>query len=96
MKKLSLKMKLTLLYTILMTALVAGIFVCFFHWAAVRFSLRRRAVFGARCMRPCLKWIMMTVCWNSIRILDDMENGVYLSVYESDGMFCFWKDTGRF
>lgn len=96
MKKLSLKMKLTLLYTILMTALVAGIFVLLFSLGSRQIqssaqSSLRRQVYAA----------VSEVDYDDGLLefdsdFNDMENGVYLSVYESDGMFVFGRIPAGF
>ena len=95
MKKLSLKMKLTLLYTILMTALVAGIFVLLFSLGSRQIqssaqSSLRRQVYAA----------VSEVDYDDGLLefdsdFNDMENGVIFRFMKATDV-CFWKDTGRF
>lgn len=96
MKKLSLKMKLTLLYTLLMTAVVAGVFALLFSLgsrqilASVQSSLRRQVYAAAS-----------EVDYDDGRLefdsdFNEMENGIYLSVYESNGMFVFGRTPAGF
>lgn len=96
MRKLSLKMKLTLLYTALMMAVICvslGIlFSLSSHQILASVQMRlRESVFEAS----------EDVDYDDGRLefdsdLNDLENGVYLSVYDSDGTFLYGRTPYNF
>ena len=96
MRRLSLKMKLTLLYTVLMTAVVCGILV-------LLFSLGNRQILSSvqNQLRESVYGASGEIDWEDGRLefdsdLDDLENGVYLSVYGEDGTWLYGRIPSGF
>lgn len=91
MKKLSLKAKLTLLYTALMTAMVCGVLLLLFSlssWQILE-SVQSR-------LRECVIKAQDDVEFDDGELefdsdFNDLEKGVYLSVYGSDGTFFYGR-----
>ncbi|MFR8182574.1 MAG: hypothetical protein ACLU9P_06565 [[Ruminococcus] torques] len=93
MKKVSLKIKLTLLYTIFILVVVGTVLGILFSLsgreilASTKMSLERR-------VEESLEEIEMQD--GELKIDSDfysVENGVYLSMYDSTGYFFIWKDS---
>ena len=87
MKKISLKMKLTLLYTLLMSGVVIIILI-------LLFSLSSRQILSSvqSRLRNRVYSASDDIEYDSGRLdfdsdLDDTEWGIYLSVYQEDGTF---------
>ncbi len=96
MSRLSLKMKLTLLYTVLMTAVVCGILV-------LLFSLGNRQILSSvqNQLRESVYGASGEIDWEDGRLefdsdLDDLEHGVYLSVYGEDGTWLYGRIPSGF
>lgn len=91
MKNLSLKQKLTILYTILMTINICAVL-------AVLFSLSNREILGTvqNRLRESVAGAFDDIGWEDGRLdfdsdILELENGVYLSVYDEEGMLLYGK-----
>ncbi|MEY8534541.1 ATP-binding protein [Blautia pseudococcoides] len=91
MKNLSLKQKLTILYTILMTINICTVF-------AVLFSLSNREILSSvqNRLRESVAGSFDDIEWEDGRLnfdtdLLELENGVYLSVYDEEGVLLYGK-----
>ena len=91
MKNLSLKQKLTILYTILMTINICAVF-------AVLFSLSNREILSSvqNRLRESVAGAFDDIEWEDGRLnfdtdLLELENGVYLSVYDEEGVLLYGK-----
>lgn len=89
MKNLSLKQKLTILYTILMTINICAVF-------AVLFSLSNREILSSvqNRLRESVAGAFDDIEWEDGRLnfdtdLLELENGVYLSVYDEEGVLLY-------
>ncbi|HIQ98256.1 MAG TPA: HAMP domain-containing protein [Candidatus Scybalocola faecavium] len=96
MNRVSLKMKLTLLYTLLMTAVVCGILV-------LLFSLGNRQILSSvqSRLRESVYGASGEIDWDDGYLefdgdLDELENGVYLSVYDMDGSYLYGQVPSGF
>ena len=91
MKNLSLKQKLTILYTVLMTVNICAVL-------AVLFSLSNREILSSvqNRLRESVTGAFDDIDWEDGRLdfdsdILELENGVYLSVYDMDGTLLYGK-----
>ena len=96
MKKISLKMKLTLLYTLLMSGVVVIILI-------LLFSLSSRQILSSvqSRLRNRVYSVSDDIEYDNGRLdfdsdLDDTEWGIYLSVYQEDGTYLYGRTPTGF